>query len=29
MVLQTSACRAKYQEREDTRRERTRSRLRF
>ena len=29
MVIQTSACRAKYQEREDTRRERTRSRLRF
>lgn len=29
MVLQTSSCRAKYQEREDTRRERTRSRLRF
>jgi curli biogenesis system outer membrane secretion channel CsgG len=29
MVLKTSACRAKYQEREDTRRERTRSRLRF
>ncbi len=29
MVLKTSACRATYQEREDTRRERTRSRLRF
>lgn len=29
MVLQTSACRAKYQEREDTRRERTRSAIRF
>jgi len=29
MVLQTSACRAKYQQREDTRRERTRSSLRF
>jgi hypothetical protein len=29
MVLKTSSCLATYQEREDTRRERTRSRLRF
>lgn len=29
MVLQTSACRAKYQQREDTRRERTRDAIRF
>lgn len=29
MVLKTSACRAKYQEREDTRRERTRNAIRF
>jgi curli biogenesis system outer membrane secretion channel CsgG len=29
MVLQTSSCRAKYQEREDTRRDRTRNAIRF